>query len=295
VRVTPAFRLPNGDVDLQTFALLGFLALVGGTLSGALTLGTVSFLGHVFGIATSMNLLELAHPSQPLFRRLLTEAPGTYHHSVVVANLAERASAAVGTDTLLARIGGYYHDIGKLHRPYAFVENQVEGQNIHDQLDPVSSARIILSHVPDGLGLAQKHGIPPRIQDMIAQHHGTMLVQYFYRQARQGTDAPIDEEAFRYAGPRPQTREAGIMMLADGVEAAVRASRDHSADSIAAIVDKIIQERIGDGELDECDLTLSDIQKIRTAFLSVLQGIFHPRIEYPAPAITEPHVVGNSP
>ena len=130
---------------------------------------------------------------------------------------------------------------------------------------------------------------------MIAQHHGTMLVQYFYRQARQGTDAPIDEEAFRYAGPRPQTREAGIMMLADGVEAAVRASRDHSADSIAAIVDKIIQERIGDGDLDECDLTLSDIQKIRTAFLSVLQGIFHPRIEYPAPAITEPHVVGNSP
>ena len=293
--VIAAFRLPNGDVDLQTFALLGFLALVGGTLSGALTLGTVSFLGHVFGIATSMNLLELAHPSQPLFRRLLTEAPGTYHHSVVVANLAERASAAVGADTLLARIGGYYHDIGKLHRPYAFVENQVEGQNVHDQLDPVSSARIILSHVPDGLGLAQKHGIPPRIQDMIAQHHGTMLVQYFYRQARQGTDAPIDEEAFRYAGPRPQTREAGIMMLADGVEAAVRASRDHSADSIAAIVDKIIQERIGDGDLDECDLTLSDIQKIRTAFLSVLQGIFHPRIEYPVPAIAEPHVVGKSP
>ncbi len=276
-----SFHVTSHDLDLQQLALFGFLATVSGGLSAALTLGLVSFLGHVFGIATTMNLLELAHPSQPLFRRLLTEAPGTYHHSVVVANLAERATGVVGGDTLLARIGGYYHDIGKLTRPYVFIENQMNGQNVHDQLDAFTSARLILSHVTDGIDLATKHGIPSRVQDMIAQHHGTMLVQYFYWQASQGAEQPVDESAFRYGGPKPQTREAAIMMLADGVEATVRASRDHSSDNIAAIVDRIIQDRVTGGQLDECDLTLSDLRKIRQAFLSVLQGIFHPRIEYP--------------
>lgn len=277
-----SFRLTNGELDLQQLALYGFLAVVSGGLSAALTLGLVSFLGHVFGIATTMSLLELAHPSHPLFRRLLTEAAGTYHHSVVVANLAERATGLIGGDTLLARIGGYYHDIGKLTRPYVFIENQMDGQNVHDQLDAFTSARLILAHVPDGLDLATKHGIPARVQDMIAQHHGTMLVQYFFWQASQGAEQPVDESAFRYRGPKPQSREAAIMMLADGVEATVRANRDHSSENIAAIVDRIIQDRVTGGQLDECDVTLADLRKIRQAFLAVLQGIFHPRIEYPA-------------
>lgn len=285
--VIVSFQASAGDLDAEGIVLYAFLALVSGGLSAALTLGTVSFLGNTFGIATTMNLLELAHPSQPLFRRLLTEAPGTYHHSVVVANLAERAAAAIGADTLLVRIGGYYHDIGKLGRPYAFVENQLNGENIHDQLDPYTSARIILAHVSDGLQLATKHGVPPRVRDLIAQHHGTMLVQYFYRKASQSAGAPVDETPFRYPGPRPQTREAAIMMLADGVEATVRASRDHSPEAIAQVVDRIFQERMTGGQLDECDLTLTDLQRVKAAFLSVLQSIFHPRIEYP-PAEARP-------
>ncbi|MGH2459249.1 MAG: HD family phosphohydrolase [Chloroflexota bacterium] len=280
--VIVAFQLMNGDSDPRQFAIDGLLALISGGLAAALTLGTVSFLGHIFGIATTMNLLELAHPSQPLFRRLLTEAPGTYHHSVVVANLAERAAAIIGADTLLCRIGGYYHDIGKLTRPYAFIENQNDGQNVHDQLDAYTSARVILAHVTDGLVLADKHRIPMRVRDMIAQHHGTMLVQYFYRQASQGAEQPVDESAFRYGGPRPQSREAAIMMLADGVEATVRSCRDRSAQNIQTVVDQIVRDRIGSGQLDECQLTMSDLHQIREAFLSVLQGIYHPRIEYPA-------------
>lgn len=279
--VIVSFQVAAGDLDAERVMLDAFLALVSGGLSAALTLGTVSFLGNAFGIATTMNLLELAHPSQPLFRRLLIEAPGTYHHSVVVANLAERAAAAIGADTLLVRIGGYYHDIGKLGRPYAFVENQTTGENIHDQLDPYTSARIILAHVTDGLQLAVKHGVPPRVRDMIAQHHGTMLVQYFYRKASQSAGAPVDEGPFRYPGPKPQSREAAIMMLADGVEATVRASREHSPESIAQVVDQIFEDRVTRGQLDECDLTLTDLQRVKAAFLSVLQSIFHPRIEYP--------------
>jgi putative nucleotidyltransferase with HDIG domain len=292
--VITAFQLTAGDVDAQRLALYGGLALLSGALSAALTLGTVSFLGHVFGIPTTMNLLELAHPSQPLFRRLLTEAPGTYHHSVVVANLAERATEVVGGDTLLARIGGYYHDIGKLGRPYAFVENQVSGENIHDQLDAYTSAHLIVSHVTDGLELATRHGIPYPVRDIIAQHHGTMLVQYFYRQACQGAGGPVDEAPFRYPGPRPRSREAAIIMLADGVEATVRSCRDHSPENVAQVVDRVFQERISGGQLDECDLTLADLQKVRSAFLSVLQGIFHPRIAYPAPTSPEPNLVGTS-
>jgi putative nucleotidyltransferase with HDIG domain len=290
--VIAAFSLAASSLDLNQLVLYAGLALVSGALSAALTLGTVSFLGHLFDIATTMNLLELAHPSQPLFRRLLTEAPGTYHHSVVVANLAERAAAAVGADTLLSRIGGYYHDIGKLTRPYAFVENQVGVENVHDRLDPYTSARIILDHVPDGLHLAAKYGLPARVQDLIAQHHGTTAVQFFYRLASKEAGQPVDLAAFQYAGPRPQSREAGIMMLADSVEAAVRANRDHAPENIAAIVDMIVRERIDGGQLDECALTLSDLQKIRTAFLSVLQGIFHPRVEYPPEVARAPKLVG---
>ncbi len=275
------FQLVGTELDTQRLVLLGTVSLANGFLSAVVALGAVYLLGEVFGITTAMGLLELAHPSQPLFRRLLTEAPGTYHHSVVVANLAERAAEVIGADALVCRIGAYYHDVGKVARPYAFIENQIDGQNFHDHLDPVMSTRVIKAHVTDGLALARRHGVPRRVQDMIAQHHGTTLVGYFYRQACQQSASPVDDQLFRYSGPRPQTREAGIMLLADGVEAAVRASSDHSAENIAAIIRKIVQERIADGQLDECPLTLRDLERIRATFAAVLQGIFHPRIEYP--------------
>ena len=271
----------------DTDRLLKLLVASGanGLLSAVIARGALYLLGQVFGITTAMGMLERAHPSQPLFRRLLTEAPGSYHHSVVVANLAERAAEVVGADALLCRIGAYYHDVGKLARPYAFIENQVDGQNVHDQLDPVTSARIITAHVADGQALARRYGVPRRVQDMIAQHHGTGLVGYFYRRACQSAGHPVDDRPFRYLGPRPQSREAGIMLLADSVEAAVRASRDHSPENVSAIIRKIVQERIDDGQLDECDLTLRDLDRIRRTFATVLQGIFHPRIEYPTPPV----------
>lgn len=280
--VVMSFDLFGGEIDAQRAALLVFISIVNGLLAAGLALSAVYFLGHAFGITTTMGMLELAHPSHPLFRRLLTEAPGTYHHSVVVANLAERAAEVIGADALLCRIGAYYHDVGKLSRPYAFIENQVDGQNVHDQLAPEISARIIISHVADGLVLATRHGVPRRVQDMIAQHHGTGLVGYFYRQACKNGDEAVDDRPFRYNGPKPRSREAGIMLLADGVEAAVRASGDHSPEKTSATIREIVQSRIDDGQLDECDLTLRDLEQIRTTFGTVLQGIFHPRIEYPA-------------
>lgn len=279
--VIMGFELYTRDPDASRLATLGFISIVNGALSAALTFGTFSILGHIFGITTSLGLMELAHPTHPLFHRLLTQAPGTYHHSMVVANLAERAAQQIGADGLLCRVGAYYHDIGKVVRPYLFIENQ-QGENVHDQLDPKSSAQLIASHVKDGLGLARQHGLPSKVIDMIQQHHGTHLVKYFYLQACQNAGCdPIDEEKFRYSGPRPQTREAGIIMLADSVEAVVRASQDTSSEHIAYLVQKVIRDKVADGQLDECDLTLRDLNEIRDTFLAVLQGIFHPRLEYP--------------
>ncbi|MCL4466124.1 MAG: HDIG domain-containing protein [Chloroflexi bacterium] len=280
--VVAGFKLVGQDVDLAQLATIGFISLVNGGLSTVLTLGTSAALGHLFGITTTSGLLELAHPSQPLFRRLLTEAPGTYHHSVVVANLAERAAQQVGADSLLVRVGAYYHDIGKVVRPYCFVENQFEGQNVHDTLNPRMSAKLVTSHVRDGLQLAQQHGLPSKVRDIIEQHHGTKLAKFFYHRASQGAaDQPVEEEDFRYPGPKPQSKEAAIVMLADTVEAALRSSEDHSAEGIARLVGKLINEMVVEGQLNECDLSLRDIDRIKVAFTSVMQGIFHPRVKYP--------------
>jgi cyclic-di-AMP phosphodiesterase PgpH len=280
--VVLSFQLFGSELDSESVVLLAFISLVNGLLAAGLAMSAVYFLGHALEITTAVSMLELAHPSQPLFRRLLTEAPGTYHHSVVVANLAERAAEAVGADALLCRIGAYYHDIGKIVRPYAFIENQMEGPNVHDDLEPMTSARVVLSHVSDGQALARRYGVPRRVQDLIVQHHGTMLVGYFYRKAREQSGSEhVDEGMFRYPGPKPQSREAGIMMLADSVEAATRSNRNYSLESIQKTIDKIVHERVEDGQFDECDLTLRDLEKIRTTFAVVLQGIFHPRIEYP--------------
>ncbi len=275
------FHLSAGEADPDRLATLGFVSLVNGALCAALTLGTFSALGHVFGITTSLGLMELAHPTHPLFRRLLTEAPGTYHHSVVVANLSERAAQLVGADALLARVGAYYHDIGKVAHPYFFIENQLDGHNVHDRLDPRTSVQAIAAHVSDGLELARRHGLPSKVYDIIGQHHGTTLVRYFYHQACQESDQEVSPEEFKYPGPKPQTREAAIVMLADSVEAMIRASHDHSPEQIEALVGKGVGERLAEGQLDECDLTLRDLEIVRKAFVGVLQGIYHPRVTYP--------------
>jgi len=218
-------------------------------------------------------------------RQLLLKAPGTYHHTILVSNLGERAAEAVGADPLLTRVGAYYHDIGKTLRPYFFVDNQTDGVNPHDRLDPHTSAQIIISHVKDGLEMARRHRLPLRLQDFIPEHHGTTLVSFFYHKALEqaGKDEAVDESRFRYPGPRPRSKETAIIMLADGCESAVRATRPGSREEIDCIVRKLINGRLADGELDESNLTLRDLDHIRQAFVKTLQGIHHPRIQYPEP------------
>lgn len=286
--VVASFELASGDPDIGRLVRMLPIAIGNGGLTGALTLGTVWLLGHIFGITTTLGLLELGNQTQPLFRRLFLEAPGTYQHSMLVADLATRASQEIGADALLARVGAYYHDIGKIPHPYDFIENQLEGQNIHDHLEPAASIQRLTAHIRNGLNLARQYGLPGKVEDIISQHHGTTVAQFFYRKAQERAgDAPVDRDLFRYPGPRPQTKEAAIVMLADSVEAAVRASSDHSPERIEKIVDKIISDRLSDGQLSECDLTMRDIEILRRTFVRVLQAIFHPRIPYPEAAETE--------
>jgi putative nucleotidyltransferase with HDIG domain len=243
----------------------------------------------VLKITTSLQLLELGRPTHPLLSELLMKAPGTYHHSLMVGNMAEQAAQAVGANPLLARVGAYYHDIGKMLRPYFFAENQTNGENPHDRLDPETSAQIITSHVKDGLQLAKKYGLPNEIQDFIPQHHGTAMSSYFYHQAcaQNGGSPQADKTRFRYPGPRPRTREAAILMLADEAEAASRANRPRSVEEIDELVDGLIQNRVRDGQLDDSDLTLRDLQKVKETLVAVLQGSYHPRIKYPEDNLAE--------
>ncbi|MCK4450073.1 MAG: HDIG domain-containing protein, partial [Anaerolineae bacterium] len=278
---------PKQDYDaVQLLTLAGF-SLVNGGLSASITLAGFYLLGTLFDITTSLQLMELARPTHPLLRQLLLKAPGTYHHSILVSNMAEEAAGRIGADALLARVGAYYHDIGKTIRPYFFVDNQVEGANVHERLDPRTSAQIIISHVTDGLDLAKKHRLPSKVRDFIAQHHGTSLATYFYRQALESDGDKVNEEDFRYPGPKPQTKETAIVMLADNCEAAVRGERPESLEGIEELIRKIIDGKMLDGQLDECDLTLRDLDKIRGAFVKILQGVFHPRVKYPEEAKVE--------
>ena len=256
------------------------VGVANGGLAVSLAVAGFFLLGNLFGITTSVQLMELARPTHPLLHELQMKAPGTYHHSILISNMAEQAAQAIGADALLARVGAYYHDIGKILRPYFFTENQMDGVNVHERLDPKTSAQIIVSHVADGLELAKKYRLPRSIRDFIPEHHGTRLASFFYQQARE-RGQEVNEADFRYPGPKPQTREAAIMMLADGVEAAARADRPGSVEEIDQLVRKIIQKRVMEGQLDECDLTLRDLDRIRAAFVSILQGIYHPRIKYP--------------
>ena len=279
VSVVVAFGLLEG-LDPTGIAQLTAAGLVNAALSVILAVGGFYVLGNVFGILTVFQMLELANPSNRLLRRLLLETPGTYHHSVMVGNLAERAAETIGADPLLARVAAYYHDIGKMKNPLAFIENQAGGRNIHDDLSPETSARIIAAHVRDGVELAQEYNLPVQIAGFIPQHHGTAVMGYFAGKAVQEGDEP-DADAFRYPGPKPQTREAAIVMLADGVEASVRSlPRKEDAD-IRDMVDKIVDGRLADGQLDDSNLTLRDIGRIRESFVEQLLGMYHQRISYP--------------
>lgn len=267
-------------IDWVIPALAG---LANGGIAASLALGGLFLIGPLFDVVTTMRLVELSRPDQPLLRRLLREAPATYHHSLMVANLAEQAAERIKADPLLARVGAYYHDIGKIARPYFFTENQVEGVNPHERLDPRTSAEVIISHVKDGIDLARRHHLPRRVRDFIPEHHGTTWVSFLYNKAVQlaGDAALVDENDFRHLGPKPRSKEAALVMLADGCEAAVRAMRPTSAEEVAEIVDRVITERVADEQLSECDLTLHDLQVVRDAFTSALKGVFHPRIQYP--------------
>jgi putative nucleotidyltransferase with HDIG domain len=291
-----------GARDVRGVLELWFASATAAAGSSVAAVGTFAVLGSAFGILTVFQLLELANPSQPLLRRLLVETPGTYHHSLMVGNLAERAAEAIGADPLVTRVAAYYHDIGKLANPLAFIENQAGGENIHDQLEPEVSAQVLKQHVADGIDAAYAAKLPRVLIAYIPQHHGTAVMSYFYARARERAAEPfgglstpegkraadaIDERRFRHAGPKPQTREAALIMLADSVEASVRslASRDEPA--IRAMVTRIIDERIADGQFDECDLTLRDLERIKNAFVEQLLGMYHTRIAYPQNTIVE--------
>jgi putative nucleotidyltransferase with HDIG domain len=292
---------------LGSWDTTGLVQLLGASVAAAAgsaiaAIGLFAILGNVFGILTVFQLLELANPSQPLLRRLLVEAPGTYHHSLMVGNLAERAAETIGADPLLVRVAAYYHDIGKLDDPQAFIENQGGGENIHDVLPPAESAQVLARHVTDGIDLAYRARLPTAIIAFIPQHHGTARMSYFWAKARDEAAAPyggpetlegskaadaLDETRYRHGGPKPQSREAAILMLADGVEASVRSllSRDEAA--IRAMVARIIADRLDDGQFDECELTLRDLERIREAFVAQLLGMYHQRIAYPQNKIVE--------
>jgi hypothetical protein len=282
--VAVSFRLFTQSYDLVGLLQLVSASIANSIISTSLAFAAFFWLGNLFGITTPLQLLDLARPTHPLARRLLLEAPGTYHHSLLVGNLGERAAEQVGADALLVRVAALHHDVGKALHPYFFIENQADGENYHQQLDPKTSAQIIIGHVKDSLELAHKYHFPEAVTAIIAQHHGMTSVGFghFYQKAcKEAGEAEVNEADFRYPGPRPRSKEAAIVMLADSVEAAVRASRPGTSGEMERIVRKIINDRLVSGELDECDLTLRDLDDIRAAFISVLQGVFHPRLPYP--------------
>jgi cyclic-di-AMP phosphodiesterase PgpH len=280
-----AYRLPNPNADLLGVLSLVGVAVVNGVASSSLTILLQYFLAQFLGLTTPLQLMEISRPDHPLLQFILRNAPGTYQHSLQVANLSEQAAEQIGADTLLTRVGALYHDAGKALKPFYFIENQVSNSvNLHEELDPVTSARIIIQHVKDGLDLADKYRLPRRVKDFIAEHHGTMITLYQYYQAVEaagGDENLVDEEEFRYPGPKPQSRETAILMLADSSEASVRAERPKDEDELRALLKKVIGNRLATGQLDETKLTLNDLDKIVESFTATLRGTYHPRIEYP--------------
>ena len=281
-----AFWLLDGSRETIQLAWLGLAAVAIAVGTAVITIGAFSLLGALFGITTRMQLLELAQLQRPLLRRLQEEAPGTFHHSLLVATLGERAAVQIGANSLMVRVGAYYHDIGKLHSPGMFIENQADGPNPHEQLPPRESARVIIEHVIHGDVLARAARLPDRIRAFVTEHHGTRRVTYFYRKAALA-DPRVGPADFTYAGPAPQTRETAIVMLADSCEAVVRASPEHDDETIGLLIDSVIDERLRERQLMDCDITMRDLQTVGESFKSTLRGVYHARIEYPEPSAAE--------
>lgn len=282
--------LASGN-DFGPSAVAGLYGLAGGLTTAVLMAGMLPFLEAVFGVTSDITLLELVSPSHPLLRRLMREAPGTYSHSVMTANLAETAAEAIGANPLLARAGAYFHDIGKVLRPAFFVENQAGGENPHDVTSPALSAKIITAHVREGVELAEEHDLPDEVIDIVREHHGTSVVAYFYDKASKN-GGPVYEADFRYDGRRPRSPEAALVMLADSVEAAVRTIDGPTPEHIEAMVRSIVRTKIDDQQLDKSLLTLSDLETIINVYARILASVYHPRIEYPEPAEKKVEHVG---
>ena len=269
--------------DLRFIILAGLLGLGNGVLTALLTLGSLPVLERVSGITTPMHLMELVSPDQPLMKELISKAPGTYSHSVIVGNLADAAAREMGADPMLARVGAYYHDIGKTKRTSFFVENQPQGFNGHEKLKPNLSALVIAAHVKEGVELARENHLPQEIVDIIQQHHGTSLIRFFYARALEeggGTDV-VSESRFRYPGERPQSKEAAAVMLADAIEAAAKALQKPTPVKLEQLTRSLIEERLKDGQLSESNLTMGDIDKMTKAFVRILSSMYHERVEYP--------------
>lgn len=281
---------PHPDPLSFGLALTG--AVTNGLISASLALAGLFLLGPLFELPTTFRLLELSRPDHPLLQRLLREAPGTYHHSLMVASMAEQAAERIGLNPLLVRVGAYYHDIGKIARPYFFAENQMEGANPHDQLDPYTSAQVIIGHVQDGLELARRYRLPSWVRAFITEHHGTSRAGFQYERAVEQAGDPswINEANFRHRGPRPRSRETALVMLADRCEAAVRARRPTTPEDLAQVVGEIFGEVLEMGQLDDCPITLRELNEVRQSFVYTLKGLFHPRLPYPTvkPPLTPP-------
>jgi putative nucleotidyltransferase with HDIG domain len=286
------FLLIVGTRDWSFYFSYAFVALLSGLLSGVLAAGFIPLVEYLLGYTTDMRLMELASMDHPLLRELMLQAPGTYHHSMIVGTMAEVAARAIGAKGLLAKVAGYYHDIGKIRKPLYFIENQFSCENRHEKLAPSMSSLILISHVKDGVELAKQYKLGKPIIDIIQQHHGTSLIAYFYNKAielrskikqhRKGVELPpVNIEDYRYPGPKPQTKEAGLVMLADMAEAACRSLPNPTPARIQGMVSKIINQAFTDGQLDDCELTLKDLHQIAKHFYQILAAIHHKRIEYP--------------
>ncbi|OQY23197.1 MAG: phosphohydrolase [Desulfobacteraceae bacterium 4572_35.2] len=285
--VLAIFTISDHVFDIQLLYRLGF-AFVSGFGCAVMVNGTIPMIESLFKYTTDFKLLELANMNTPILRELMIQAPGTYHHSIIVGNLVENAAESIGANPLLARVAAYYHDIGKIKKPLYFAENMRLAENRHDKLAPSMSALILISHVKDGVEIAREHKLGKNLIDIIHQHHGTSLIKFFYDKAQQrDKEAQVKEQDYRYPGPKPQTREAALIMLADAVEAAGRTLSEPTPARIQGMVQKIINKIFIDGQLDECELTLKDLHEIAKSFNRILSGIFHHRVEYPEPAYKE--------
>jgi cyclic-di-AMP phosphodiesterase PgpH len=279
-----AYNLISGNPFRMTLLSDLIMGFAGGIAASFIVLGIAPIVESLFAYTTDIKLLELANMDSPILKDLILQAPGTYHHSVMVGSLVEAAAKAIGANPLLGRVSAYYHDIGKLKKPFYFIENTGGMENKHDHLAPSMSSLILISHVKDGVEIARENHLGERIGDIIEQHHGTALISYFYQKAREIENPdmdPLDETEFRYPGPKPQTREAGIVMLADVVEAASRSLSEPSPSRIKGLVQRITNGIFLDGQLEECEMTLKDLHKIEDSFVRILTAIFHQRIDYP--------------